>query len=136
MIDPDHIPPVDDEELLARYIVRKSEYRSDGLVKPGLFMPWSRSEISVNRHLECKESEIWQVGRHVAAVRQCELQGRCDIAASACRIPPLKVVPQPLSDNPNHAGIIDFPTEKKEDQKSLAMKLAAAASKRIVPPSA
>ena len=44
-----------------------------------------------------------------------------------------KVVEHPETANPNHADVTNFPPAK-EDQQALAVKLAAAASKRIAPP--
>lgn len=41
--------------------------------------------------------------------------------------------PNNVPENPNHAEIQGYPA-KKDDQKSVAQKLAAAASKRIAPP--
>ncbi len=71
--------------------------------------------------------------RGVASQRNKTLHGRSDIKAIACQIDSLSVVAKPiLPDNPNHADIEGYPP-KKEDQKSLAEKLAAAASKRIGP---
>ncbi|MEX1224277.1 MAG: hypothetical protein WEA31_06980 [Pirellulales bacterium] len=134
MIDVDNIPPVGDDELLARFIVNSNEFRQDDTVKPKLFMPYSRVELSVNRHRDCTETEIWGVGYKVAETRQRTLYGRADIMASSSRIAPLDVVPDPLLPaNPNHAEITRFPPAK-EDQQALAVKLAAAASKRLSPP--
>lgn len=143
MIKPDqdgNVPPVDDDERLARFIVNSNEFRKDdGTVKPKLFMPYSRVELSVNRHRECTESELWSVGSWVAKTRERTLQGRSDIVAASCRIDPLRVVAKPLiakrpmPANPNHADVEGYPAAK-EDQKSLAQKLAAAASPRIQPP--
>ena len=134
MIHPDNVPPVDDSEILARFIVNSNEYRKDNdTVRPKLFMPFKWVDLSVNRHRECSEDEIWQIGVDVSKWRQCSFYGRSDIAASACRIEPLRVVERPLEGNSNHAEITDFPP-KKEDQMSLAIKLAASASKRIPPP--
>lgn len=139
MIESDPVPAVDDDELLARFIVNSNEFRSDNTVKPKLFLPYSRVELSVNRHRECTEDEIWKVGVYVAAARRCTFYGRSDIAAKACKIPPLKVVAKPIKDepdqpaNPNHADITDYPATKAE-QMSLATKLAAAAGPRKVPP--
>ncbi len=134
MIDPEKISPVADDELLARFIVNSNEFRKDQSVKPKLFMPYKLVALSVNRHSECSEKETWQFGHEVAAQRKKTLYGRSDILASNCRIEPLDVVPKPLKGNPNHADVIGFPP-KKEDQLSLATKMAATAGKRIVPPS-
>ncbi|MEX0867490.1 MAG: hypothetical protein WD030_09030 [Pirellulales bacterium] len=134
MIDVDNIPPVGDDELLARFIVNSNEFRQDDTVKPKLFMPYSRVELSVNRHRDCTETEIWGVGYKVAEARRRTLYGRADIKASSTRIAPLGVVLDPLLPaNPNHAVITRFPPAK-EDQQALAVKLAAAASKRLSPP--
>lgn len=126
MIDPANVPPVDDAELLARFIVDRGHVRADGTVKPQLFVPYKWVELSVNRHREATESETWTVGRHVAEERQRSLIGRVDILAGDCRISPLDVSPFPLDDNPNHADIVGFPADKP-DQMSLGEKLAAAA---------
>lgn len=48
MIDPNHVPPVADNELLARFILNSNEYRDDGTVKPKLFLPYSLVDLSVN----------------------------------------------------------------------------------------
>ena len=126
MIDPLHVPPVDDDELLARFIVNSNEVRADRTVRPQLFLPYSRVELSVNRHRDASSDETWAVGFQVAEQRGKQLLGRADVLATACRIPPLEVVPKPhLPHNPNHADITGFPTSKA-DQMSLALQLAAA----------
>ena len=125
MIDPAHIPPIANDELLARFIVNSNEVRADGTVRPQLFLPYKRIELSVNRHRDASLVETWTVGRQVAVQRGKTLLGRADIIASACRIEPLDVVPKPiLPDNPNHADVTGYPP-RKDDQLSLAAKLAA-----------
>lgn len=52
MIDPLYVPPVADNELLARFIVYDDEKRADGTVRHKLFMPYRLTELSVNRHRE------------------------------------------------------------------------------------
>lgn len=59
MIDPNHVPPVADEELLARFIVNGNEMRADGTVRPQLFLPYKRVNLSVNRHREATLEETW-----------------------------------------------------------------------------
>jgi len=131
VLDPDKIPAIDDSEQLARFIVSRSEYRGDDSVRPGLFMPYKLIELSVTRHRDATLPEIWAVGRSVASQREKSLYGRSDILAAACRIETLHVVAKPvLPSNPNHADITGYPPSK-EDQKSLALKLAASASCRI-----
>jgi hypothetical protein len=135
MIDTEPVPPVDDDELLARFIVNRNEFRpSDNTVKPGLFLPYRHVDLSVNRHRDCDVGELWQLGSAVAQSRERTLYGRADIEACKCRIGSLDVVQKPLADNPNHADITGYPAAK-EDQMSLAQKLADSASDRIAPPS-
>ncbi len=128
MIDPNNVPPVADNELLARFIVNSNEKRDDGTVTPKLFLPYKQVDLSVNRHREATPEETWTIGRHVAATREKTLYGLADIRASSCRIAPLDVVSKPiLPDNPNHADIVGFPPPpRKDEQLSLAQKLAAA----------
>lgn len=133
MIDDDNIPPVANDECLARFIVNSNEFRPDNTVKPKLFMPYKFVALSVNRHRDCTDEEIWNVGHEVAETRQKKLYGRADIKTALARIAPLDVVASPLPANPNHAEIRGFPSAK-EDQQALAVKLAAAASKRICVP--
>ena len=68
MIDPLIIPPVADEELLARFIVNGNEIRPDGTVTPKLFLPYKLVELSVNRHREATEEETWQILLQVLTV--------------------------------------------------------------------
>lgn len=125
MIDPSNIPPVADNELLARFIVTRDEKRDDGTVKHKLFLPYKHVELSVNRHREATLEETWQVGFEVAAQRNKTLLGLANIRASSCKIGNLDVVPDAkLPGNPNHANIKGYPSEK-EDQMALAKILAA-----------
>lgn len=141
MLDPNHIPPVEDDECLARYATQSGHFRSsDKQVKQSLFLPHPRQELSVTRHREATETEIWSAGNDVATALGRTLYGRADIRAGNCKIETLQVVAKPIknnpkvSDNPNHADIEGWPTSK-EDQKAIALKLAASASKLINPPS-
>lgn len=139
MIDPNHVPPVAGDELLARYITQAKQFRaSDQTVRPDLFIPFRLTELSVTRHREATDDELWQAGRHVAALRQQTLYGRSDVRASDCTIGPLSVVPDPILPpeepcNPNHANIVGFPVAK-EDQKALDIQIVYRASPRIAPP--
>ena len=133
MIDPAHIPPISDDELLARFIVNSNEVRADGTVRPQLFLPYKRVELSVNRHRDAELSETWVIGKQVAQQRAKSLLGRADVRVSASRISPLDVVPSPiLPQNSNHADIVGYPP-RKDEQLSLAAKLAAAIEGRWQP---
>jgi hypothetical protein len=134
MINPNNVPPVDDDELLARFILSSNEFRGDDSVRPALFMPYKKVTLSVNRHRDASPEETWQIARAIAAQRKKTLYGRSDITVRACKVDSLSVVGKPLlPENPNHAEIVGYPPTR-EDQKSLAQELAAAASRRIAPP--
>jgi hypothetical protein len=125
MIDPENVPPVANNELLARFIVNSDEKRADGSVKHKLFLPYKYVELSINRHREATITETWQVGYDVATERNKTLYGLANIRASRCRISSLQVAPDPqLPKNPNHANITGYPPAK-EDQMALAIELAA-----------
>jgi hypothetical protein len=135
-IDPENVPPVTDAELLARYVTTSRHFRSsDNTVKQDLFMPHPYIELSVTRHLDATEPEIWDVGFDVVATQiDRNLYGRTDIQACDCNIDSLQVTAKPiLPKNPNHADIEGWPSAK-QDQKAIAIKLAASASKLIPPP--
>lgn len=113
MIDPNNVPTVADNELLARFILHSNETRSDGTVKPKLFLPYSLVELSVNRHREAASDETWQVGRDVAAARGKTLYGISNIRASSCRIEPLNVVAKPiLPEQPKPCRHCRIPTKE------------------------
>ncbi len=147
MIDADNVPKVREDEILARYIVAgqstkslRKYVRKNNSVKPLLFLPYSHVDLSVNRHLDCEETEIWEFGKVVAETREKRFHGRSDISVTDCRFDSLDVVAKPIKDdpkgmpdNPNHADIVGYPA-KKEDQLSLAEKLAEKASDRKSPP--
>ena len=83
MIDPTDIPPIADDELLARFIVNSNEVRADGTVRPQLFLPCQRVELSVNRHRDAALAETWTIGKQVAEQRGKVLLGRADVRAKA-----------------------------------------------------
>ena len=125
MIDPKDIPPVADNELLARFILNSNEKRDDGNVNHKLFMPYKLTELSVNRHREASPEETWTIGFDIASQRYKTLYGLADIRASSCCHGTLQVIPDPiLPRNPNHANIAGYPPTK-EDQMALAKVLAA-----------
>lgn len=132
MFDPNGIPPVADDELLARFIVNSNEKRPDGTVHAKLFSPWKLVELSVNRHRDATMKETWEIASQVAKERGKTLYGLANIRARACRISPLNVKEKPLPGNPNHADIVGFPNAK-EEQMSLAVKLAAAVEGPWIP---
>lgn len=134
MIDPGDVPPVEQTELLSRYVMQSGHFRSDHTIKPNLFIPHPHQELSVTRHRDATEKELWSVGTNVADQQQRTLYGKAVILTSDCIVASLQVVAKPLHNNPNHADIEGWPSQK-EDQKLIALKLAASASKLIPPPS-
>lgn len=129
MLDPARIPPVDSDELLARFVLFSKWVRnSDNTVKAEAFMPHPRVELSMTRHRQASVDEIWSEGKRIAVMRDCTLYGRADIGASVFVGQSLAVVPKPLlPENPNHADATGWPTEKPK-QKIIAQLIAQAAT--------
>jgi len=134
MIDPSNVPDVHSEERLARFIFSKSHIRpSDNSIKHAAFLPPPSGELSVTRHRDATDDEVWGIGRAVATVRERSLRGRADVVAARFLEKGLAVLPAPemgrpnIPDNPNHANVVDWPLEK-ERQKLLALEIAAQAS--------
>lgn len=114
--------PVAEAEWLARYIVRKQHVRRDGTVKPDPFIPFKYVELSVTRHLELSEQRIWDIGDRVASQTNTQLQGRADAQASVYMQQRLRVVAAPVEHNPNHANVVDWPSDKQA-QKEIALEI-------------
>lgn len=115
--------PVADEEVLARFILRREHLRADGSVKPEPFMPYKWVELSVTRHFGLEEAEIWQAGHAVAVETSTKLSGRADVTAFVFTRQRLRVLPKPLPQNPNHADVVDWPADKAA-QKEIALLVA------------
>jgi len=137
--------PVKDDERLARIImVKKHVWEKEGrfFAEPEAFLPHSRVELSVIRHRDLTEDELWNIGRDVASMREAgdksgrkfPLIGRGDILARDARTLTLDGRTQILDVKPvegdglprNHADIVGWPPEKRR-QLLLAAKLAAVA---------
>lgn len=101
MLEEYAVPPVDPGETVARYLLNKRNIRADKTIKPDEFIPFKYVDLSVNRHRECTETEIWQFGRQVAEQREKELLGRTDIKVEDCTIDTLSVVAAPIPGNSN-----------------------------------
>lgn len=124
MMDPDDVPPVESDELLARFILTSKHIRGDNRLAPDAFMPYPHRELSVNRHKSSTEEELWRVGNRVATQRMKTLYGRGDVAAGVCFNERLRVEAAPIPGNPNHANIVNWP-DGKPGQKIVALVLAA-----------
>lgn len=128
MINPSNVPSVEGAETLSRYVLQSKHFRkNDNTARPELFMPHPHQDLSVTRHKDATEDELWQVGTEVARKRSKTLYGRFDIQVSDCEIGQLKVKAKPLDNNPNHADITGWPSSKLE-QKALALEIAASES--------
>ena len=115
---------INDDELLARFIVFRSWLRSDNTVKPDAFMPHPQTlDLSVFLHTGLSIDELWNCGQTAIQNRiNAKLCGRADILTIHVRVQKLEVT----HDAPpkNHAVIIGWPNEKPS-QKMQAMELAA-----------
>lgn len=76
MIDPLQVPPVDPSERLTRFLLSKRQIRQDGTIRPEAFIPKPYLELSVTRHRDASETEIWEIGNAVANAQQKILHGR------------------------------------------------------------
>lgn len=135
MIDPSNVPDVEGSETLSRYVLQGKHFRNnDNTAKPELFMPHPHQDLSVTRHRDATEYDLWEFGTEVARKRSKTFYGRFDIQAKDCEIGSLKVKASPLDDNPNHADITGWPSSKQE-QKALALEIAASESlSKLIPP--
>jgi hypothetical protein len=123
---------VADDEVLARFIVASSWVRAtDNSVKQDAFIPPPNLELSVSRHVNITDEELWQLGCDVAANRQRQLYGRADFLAAQARGLALQL--EPLEPPKNHACVMGWPPDKPS-QKIIAQKLAAM-SKFVATPS-
>ncbi len=122
------VSPVDDHERLARFILFSGWFRKSELsVKPEAFVPHPYPDLSVTRHGELAERELWDIGKAIADFRpSATLYGRADIDVAEIRKHSLNVLAAPVKNNPNHANITGWPSEKPI-QKALAQRIAAKA---------
>lgn len=124
------LPPIVDDELLARFVLFSNWIRQDQTVRPDAFIPYPYPDLSVTHHRELSEFDLWQIGQNVADERPLKLYGRADIRAITVKAQSLHIEPTPTPKN--HANIIDWPADKP-GQKIIAQEIAATA--RFVPKS-
>ena len=125
--------PVSSDEQLSRFILQRSHLRPDGSVKQDAFVPYPWPDLSVTRHLQLTEKEVWSIGHNVARQTAKTLRGRADVPASDFQQHRLRVLAAPVEENPNHANVTDWPAGKPA-QKIIAQQIAAAAGKPHQPP--
>lgn len=127
MTDKTRPSPVADDEWLARFILFSKWVRAnDQTVKPDAFIPHPHPDLSVTRHKNLTEQELWRIGQGIADGRPAKLYGRADIRTAEVRRQALEVQARPVCGNPNHANVTGWPAEKSA-QKNIAQQLAAAA---------
>ena len=122
--------PITADERLARVILFSTWIRSSDsgkTVKPDAFIPYPYSDLSVTRHKNLSEQELWCIGQAIADARPATLYGRADICAAEARRQSLSIEPRPVSNNPNHAVVLGWPVDKPA-QKIIAQELAAKAN--------
>jgi hypothetical protein len=128
MIDPAHVPEVDSQELLSRYVLsRKHVNQQTQLLKGDAFLPHPYEELSVTRHRDATDAELWSVGQQVATQRKKTLHGRGDAHAALYLDQALGVVAAPVDGNPNHVNVTGWPHNDKPAQMLIAKEIAAAA---------
>jgi hypothetical protein len=125
MTDIPALPPVSEDELMARFILFRHWIRkSDPRVRPDAFIPHPYPDLSVTRHMDLSEAELWQIGQAIADKRPATLYGRADLRAKSVIKKSLRIVP--TSEPKNHANITGWPADKPS-QKIIAQELAAEA---------
>src|SRR5262249_44261054 len=90
-------------------------------------------ELSVTRLREATDSELWDVGARVASESGRKLHGRADLAVQRFLSQKLRVQADVLADNPNHAKVTGWPSDKGQ-QIIVAKQLAATPGLRRIPP--
>ncbi|MDR4495980.1 MAG: hypothetical protein R3B74_16500, partial [Nitrospirales bacterium] len=114
--------------------LHRSHLRQDWTVKPDAFIPHPWPDLSVTRHLQLSEPELWNIAKIVAKQTEKTLYGRVDVRALDFERQTLRVVSTPVLENPNHASVSGWPVEKSA-QKAIAQEITQAAGQaRKAPP--
>jgi hypothetical protein len=112
---------------LTRFIFSQSDFNpAKNLIRHRVFMPRTDGAVSVFSIDNLNEGRVWAIGTNVANDRSQNLHARADIDSKSVIVHGLRVVPD--EPPPRHRNIVGWPPlEQKEDQKLIAMELAAAA---------
>jgi len=110
------------DEKLARFLFQRKWIRADKTVKPNAFIP-KDLRLSVTRHKNIGEDEIWKIGCGVGVKRDKAILGRADLIVLDVRNLSLNVESVVEDDNNNHAEIINWP-ENKNEIKMKALEIA------------
>jgi hypothetical protein len=123
-------PPVEGTETLARFVFWENHIRKDKTVKSNAFLPPTNLRLSVFRHDDLSEEQLWEIGTGLPVNPPRRLHGRADFKAIEAYNQNLNV--QPTAEPPFHANVIGWPIDKGE-QKMIATVLARAATFKAVP---
>jgi hypothetical protein len=120
-----NVPSVEPGEIVARFILFSRHFRSsDQTIRLDAFLPPPSLALSLTRHREVTEEELWREGGRVRDLREgATLYGRADVSESAFVEQGLRIEAKPIPENPNHADALNWPTDKSE-QKSKALAIA------------
>lgn len=123
---------IEAQERITRYIFNKGNYKAGrGIVKFNEFMPPKNKKISIYLTSTIDDSQIWHIGKKVVEpVRGRSLKARADLLAGIVFEQSLKIISDP-EPHPLHADIIDWPTERHEQQMKAVV--LAAKSKLVLP---
>lgn len=124
---------MEDDENLARYIFSSKHIRADRTVKHLAFLPREGEGLSVVRHDDLRDSDLWGIGRAMERVRADTLHGRSDVTARTFTAHKLWVAPAPTSLTPCHAEVQGWPPDRSQ-RMLVATEIAASASKAVEPP--
>ena len=127
------VPRIDPNEWLTRFIYYQRYIRQNRTIRPDAFIPHPYPELSVTRHLQLSETQIWEIGHDVARQIGQPLRGRANVQVFVFQRQELHVVEAPLPKNPSHANVTGWPAEKPA-QKIIAQQIADAAGKALEPP--
>jgi hypothetical protein len=87
-------------------------------------MPHPYPDLSVTRHGQWSERQLWRIGKLVADSIPKQLYGRADVAAGVFCQQKLRVSPDPTEENPNHVNVDEWPADKSA-QKIIAQEISA-----------
>lgn len=128
---------VQPKDAVCRFIYNPRDFSRPAMKPmPRAFLPERGTgtwETSVGRLALMSDSRAWEVGR---AIRSPLVPvARTDVLVEAVNAAAVRVVPAPDEANsyPEHAVIVGWP-EVKHEQKSVAAKLAFAATLQLPPP--
>ena len=113
-----------DDETVARFIFSSKHIRQDRSIKHEAFMPRRGEGLSVVRHDDMGDTELWAIGRAMEQGRVDTLHGRTDVEAAAFVEQRLQVVAAPIELTPHHAEVRGWPDDKSA--RMLVAKMIAA----------